>query len=212
MDSKSPKPKKPLGRISMVDKLNLIKADGLEGLNINGNRNTNEDVHSFPQHKVTENKVKEITKKITGKTGLEDHEISYPEPTHRTGGNVSHYGSYIKDGIRHAAVRLHTTDQWHLTGNHVQESLENEIINKLQSIKTQGKKLTAEQWESARLSTINEAQMIAEKLPADASVSDYIHDFVHSKNPRFEGKNKSERIRMALGAAYGAKAKGTKKN
>ncbi len=119
----------------MVDKLNLIKADGLEGLNINGNRNTNEE-----------------------------------------------------------ANRL------------------SEIVSELQLVKTHGKKFTSEQWETLRLETINEAQMIAEKLPADASVSDYIHDFVHSKNPRFEGKNKSERIRMALGAAYGAKAKGTKTN
>lgn len=29
-----------------------------------------------------------------------------------------------------------------------------------------------------------------------------IHDFVHSKNNRFEGKSKKERIRMALGAFY----------
>jgi hypothetical protein len=31
-----------------------------------------------------------------------------------------------------------------------------------------------------------------------------IHDFVHSKDKRFKGKSKKERIRMALGAAYGA--------
>ena len=37
-----------------------------------------------------------------------------------------------------------------------------------------------------------------------------IHDFVHSKNPKFAGKSKAERIRMALGASYAAK-RGTKK-
>jgi hypothetical protein len=30
----------------------------------------------------------------------------------------------------------------------------------------------------------------------------YIHDFVHSTNPKFKGKTKQERIRMALGAYY----------
>jgi hypothetical protein len=37
-----------------------------------------------------------------------------------------------------------------------------------------------------------------------------VHDFVHSKNPKFAGKSKAERIRMALGASYAAK-RGTKK-
>jgi hypothetical protein len=32
-----------------------------------------------------------------------------------------------------------------------------------------------------------------------------VHDFVHSKNPKFAGKSKAERIRMALGASYAAK-------
>jgi hypothetical protein len=33
----------------------------------------------------------------------------------------------------------------------------------------------------------------------------YIHDFVHSKNPKFKGKSKKKRIQMALGAFYGSK-------
>ena len=37
-----------------------------------------------------------------------------------------------------------------------------------------------------------------------------IHDFVHSKNPKFAGKSAKERIRMALGASYAAR-RGTKK-
>lgn len=41
-----------------------------------------------------------------------------------------------------------------------------------------------------------------EKLAADATAADYIHDFVHSKDPRFEGKTKAERTKMALGAFY----------
>jgi len=32
--------------------------------------------------------------------------------------------------------------------------------------------------------------------------ADWIHDFVHSKNKKFRGKSKEQRIRMALGAYY----------
>jgi hypothetical protein len=42
-----------------------------------------------------------------------------------------------------------------------------------------------------------------EVLSTDASSEDYIKDFVHSTDPRFEGKTKKERIKMALGAYYG---------
>lgn len=42
-----------------------------------------------------------------------------------------------------------------------------------------------------------------EVLTKDAKASDWIHDFVHSTNPKFEGKSKKERIKMALGAYYG---------
>lgn len=46
-----------------------------------------------------------------------------------------------------------------------------------------------------------------EVLAADASASDWIHDFVHSSNPKFEGKSKKDRIKMALGAYYHTKHK-----
>ena len=42
-------------------------------------------------------------------------------------------------------------------------------------------------------------------ITKDTPTSDIIHDFVHSKNPKFKGKSKKERIRMALGASYGMK-------
>jgi hypothetical protein len=41
-------------------------------------------------------------------------------------------------------------------------------------------------------------EVITKKTPT----SEVIHDFVHSKNPKFAGKSKEERIRMALGAKY----------
>jgi len=46
---------------------------------------------------------------------------------------------------------------------------------------------------------------LMEKLKASAPTAEWIHDFVHSKNPKFAGKSKKERINMALGAAYAAK-------
>jgi hypothetical protein len=46
-------------------------------------------------------------------------------------------------------------------------------------------------------------EMINEVLSKDASAGDYIHDFVHSKNPKFDGKSTAERKKMALGAYYG---------
>jgi hypothetical protein len=42
-------------------------------------------------------------------------------------------------------------------------------------------------------------------ISKDTPTSDIIHDFVHSKDPKFKGKSKKERIRMALGASYGMK-------
>lgn len=41
-------------------------------------------------------------------------------------------------------------------------------------------------------------EVLTKKTPA----SDVISDFVHSDNPKFEGKSKKERIKMALGAYY----------
>jgi len=47
---------------------------------------------------------------------------------------------------------------------------------------------------------------LAEVLAKDATAGDYIHDFVHSDNPKFAGKSKEMRKKMAL-AAYYAKQK-----
>jgi hypothetical protein len=45
---------------------------------------------------------------------------------------------------------------------------------------------------------------IVEKLDPDSEAGVWIRDFIASKNPKFDGKSKKERIRMALGAWYGA--------
>jgi len=48
----------------------------------------------------------------------------------------------------------------------------------------------------------NAPQAMQEKLTKKMSAGDVISDFVHSKNPKFAGKSKKERQRMALGAYY----------
>jgi len=48
---------------------------------------------------------------------------------------------------------------------------------------------------------------LEEKLKASDPAGTYISDFVHSDNPKFEGKSKSKRIQMALAASYAAKGK-----
>ena len=47
-------------------------------------------------------------------------------------------------------------------------------------------------------------EYIEEKLSASDPTSKWISDFVASDNPKFAGKSKKERIRMALGAKYAA--------
>ena len=44
--------------------------------------------------------------------------------------------------------------------------------------------------------------MIFEVLSKDAKAGDWIHDFVHSDNPKFAGKSKEKRKQMALAAYY----------
>lgn len=45
-------------------------------------------------------------------------------------------------------------------------------------------------------------EMINEVLSKSASAGEWIHDFVHSDNPKFEGKSKEQRKKMALAAYY----------
>lgn len=45
-------------------------------------------------------------------------------------------------------------------------------------------------------------QLLAEVLSKDASAGEWIHDFVHSDNPKFAGKSKEQRKKQALAAYY----------
>lgn len=47
-------------------------------------------------------------------------------------------------------------------------------------------------------------EQLLETLKSSDPASKWIHDFVHSTNPKFEGKSKAKRIKMALAAHYGA--------
>ena len=46
---------------------------------------------------------------------------------------------------------------------------------------------------------------IEEAISKNAPASEWIRDFVHSKDPKFKGKSNDERIKMALGAYYSQK-------
>lgn len=50
---------------------------------------------------------------------------------------------------------------------------------------------------------VKEEESIVEVITKKTSVSKIISDFVHSKDPKFAGKSKAERQKMALGAYYG---------
>ena len=50
-------------------------------------------------------------------------------------------------------------------------------------------------------------KQIDEVLKKDASAGDWIHDFVHSDNPKFAGKSKAKRKEMALAAYYAKQRK-----
>jgi hypothetical protein len=58
----------------------------------------------------------------------------------------------------------------------------------------------AEKVDEGNNMTIDE--QINEVLSKDATAGDWIHDFVHSDNPKFEGKSKEKRKQMALAAYY----------
>lgn len=85
----------------------------------------------------------------------------------------------------------------------------NEIANKGKSMyeahMSAKDKTYPKQWSIANKVLAKAEKTLCEfykKLDSDASVEEYIDDFVNSSNPRFKGKSKQERARMALGAYY----------
>ena len=68
----------------------------------------------------------------------------------------------------------------------------------------QGRPLTAQQKQAAKRAAdeLNKANL-EEKLTKDMTAGEVISDFVKSDDPKFKGKSKAERTKMALGAYYG---------
>ena len=58
------------------------------------------------------------------------------------------------------------------------------------------------QYDSEEYSEEQLDEMINEVLSKDATAGDWVHDFVHSDNPKFKGKTASERKKQALAAYY----------
>ena len=81
---------------------------------------------------------------------------------------------------------------------------------RLQNLRHQGRKVRGARIANLmRAAGLREEEMdetdldqLDEVLSADAKAEDWIHDFVHSTAPQFQGKTKKERIKMALGAYY----------
>ena len=61
------------------------------------------------------------------------------------------------------------------------------------------------------MKTIKEVEQVDEVLTKSTTAGETIHDFMHSKNPKFAGKSKEKRKQMAL-AAYYAKQRGVKED
>lgn len=71
------------------------------------------------------------------------------------------------------------------------------------------KKVKEDTFAGKLLNSLSESEEIRrainEVMKKDASAGDWISDFLHSDNPKFDGKSKAERKRMALGAYYAMK-------
>jgi len=104
------------------------------------------------------------------------------------------------DGMSDAISRL----EKHMNKEEVSQEKINAFHAKLDTLvhKTFGKR-RAEMKMKEEVSEEELDGMINEVLSKNASAGDWIHDFVHSKNPKFAGKSTAERKKMALGAYYG---------
>jgi hypothetical protein len=69
-------------------------------------------------------------------------------------------------------------------------------------LRAKGKKAVKEEVDFESLTEEQCDEMINEVLGKDAKASDWIHDFVHSDNPKFAGKSKEQRKKQALAAYY----------
>jgi hypothetical protein len=119
-------------------------------------------------------------------------------------------GSYIKkashDVASKGAITRHFADKSRRETEEKKHDLAKDSMKRSDKVFASGWKRREGMAKAVDRLTKEETQL-DEKLPASASAGDYIHDFVHSDNPKFAGKSTKERQKMALGAFY-AKNKG----
>ena len=120
-------------------------------------------------------------------------------------------GSYIKaashDVAAKGAFTRHFADKSRAETAAQRPDLARITMKKADKMQDAGMKRRANMAKAVDRLTKEDVEQLDEKLSASASAGDYIHDFVHSDNPKFEGKSTKERQKMALGAFY-AKNKG----
>jgi len=120
-------------------------------------------------------------------------------------GEYDNEGSEVK-GDMHTVIRHATKLEKHLRDS---ENLPTWVIEKIGQIKgmmaSVSDYILSQHERGVEQATGEEGIRIAEKITKDTPTGDVIHDFVHSKNPKFAGKSKKERINQALGASYAMK-------
>jgi hypothetical protein len=120
-------------------------------------------------------------------------------------------GSYIKKASHDVAAKgaftRHFADKSRAETAAQRPDLARLTMKKADKMQDAGMKRRANMAKAVDRLTKEDVEQLDEKLPASASAGDYIHDFVHSDNPKFAGKSTKERQKMALGAFY-AKNKG----
>jgi hypothetical protein len=140
--------------------------------------------------------------------GYDEYQVHhYENGKHMGEGPVSYHGSG-KEGKEDATetaeyeVKNYRPKNGKLQLHKEETSLDEKLIGKQHKLdKNKNGKLDKQDFKMLR----KEEASLDEKLNPSMGASKYVQDFVKSKDPRFEGKTKKERIKMALGAYYGAK-------
>jgi hypothetical protein len=140
--------------------------------------------------------------------GYDEYQVHhYENGKHMGEGPVSYHGSG-KEGKEDATetaeyeVKNYRPKNGKLQLHKEETSLDEKLIGKQHKLdKNKNGKLDKQDFKMLR----KEEASLEEKLDPSMGASKYVQDFVKSKDPRFEGKTKKERIKMALGAFYGAK-------
>jgi len=130
--------------------------------------------------------LRDIVEKITADKRLEGKKSSKIAPPDIDQDNFYNWEGG-KDGV--AFIKKHKTE----THDYPQDTA---------SFKGKKGDMKKAAYKAAPQDTYEEVEQIDEKLKKSMSAGEVISDFVHSDDPKFSGKSKKERMRMALGAYY----------